>query len=81
MAYPTNYRYTKEHEWLDVNGNIGTIGITDYAQNTLGDIVFVEMPKVGDTVTGGATFGCKDAAIAICIIVSGSCTTFDIAIA
>ena len=51
MAYPTTYRHTKEHEWLDVSGNIGTVGITDYAQNTPGDIVFVELPKVGDTVT------------------------------
>ena len=65
MAYPTNYRYTKEHEWLDVNGTIGTIGITDYAQSTLGDIVFVELPKVGDKVTGGATFGSVESVKAV----------------
>ena len=50
MAYPADYRYTKEHEWIQVDGNIGTVGITDYAQNSLGDIVFVDLPKVGDKV-------------------------------
>ena len=48
MAYPADYRYTKEHEWLKVDGNTGTVGITDHAQESLGDIVFVELPKVGD---------------------------------
>ncbi len=48
MAYPTNYRYTREHEWIVADGKIGTIGITDYAQNSLGDIVYVDVPKVGD---------------------------------
>ena len=47
MTYPADYKYTKEHEWLKVDGNTGTIGITDHAQNSLGDIVFVELPKVG----------------------------------
>jgi glycine cleavage system H protein len=47
MAYPPTYRYTKEHEWIDVKGDLGTIGITDYAQCKLGDIVFVELPHVG----------------------------------
>ena len=65
MAYPTNLKYTKEHEWLDVAGNIGTVGITDYAQSTLGDIVFVELPKVGDKVTGGATFGSVESVKAV----------------
>jgi glycine cleavage system H protein len=65
MAYPTNLKYTKEHEWLDVSGNIGTVGITDYAQSTLGDIVFVELPKVGDKVTGGATFGSVESVKAV----------------
>src|SRR3984957_6366745 len=65
MAYPTDYKYTKEHEWLSVSGNIGTIGITDYAQNTLGDIVFVELPKVGDSVTGGKTFGSVESVKAV----------------
>jgi glycine cleavage system H protein len=49
MAYPESYRYTKEHEWIDVEGTTAKVGITDYAQNSLGDIVFVELPKVGST--------------------------------
>jgi glycine cleavage system H protein len=57
MSYPTEYKYTKEHEWLSIEGTTGTIGITDYAQNSLGDIVFVELPKVGDTLEAGAIFG------------------------
>jgi glycine cleavage system H protein len=57
MAYPANYKYTKEHEWIAVEGNIGSIGITDYAQDSLGDIVFVELPKVGDALEAGKTFG------------------------
>ena len=57
MAYPTKYRYTKEHEWIELDGSIGTIGITDYAQNSLGDIVYVDVPKVGDAVTANQTFG------------------------
>ena len=50
MPYPTNYRYTREHEWISVDGAIGAIGITDYAQNSLGDIVYVDAPKIGDSV-------------------------------
>jgi glycine cleavage system H protein len=65
MPYPATYKYTKEHEWLDVAGNVGTIGITDYAQSTLGDIVFVELPKVGDKVTGGSTFGSVESVKAV----------------
>src|ERR1700744_2580519 len=57
MAYPDNYRYTKEHEWLLVDGDTGTVGITDYAQSSLGDIVFVELPKVGQEIEAGSTFG------------------------
>ncbi len=65
MAYPTNYRYTKEHEWIGVEGGIGTIGITDYAQNSLGDIVYVDVPKVGDEVTANATFGSVESVKAV----------------
>src|ERR1700739_660897 len=65
MAYPTNYRYTREHEWIAVAGNIGTIGITDYAQNSLGDIVYVDVPKVGDAVTANATFGSVESVKAV----------------
>ena len=65
MAYPTNYRYTKEHEWIGVDGGIGTIGITDYAQNSLGDIVYVDAPKVGDEVKGNTTFGSVESVKAV----------------
>jgi glycine cleavage system H protein len=77
MPYPTNYKYTKEHEWLSVSGSIGTVGITDYAQSTLGDIVFVELPKVGDKVTGGQTFGSVESVKAVSDLyspISGSVT-------
>lgn len=57
MAYPANYRYTREHEWIEIDGKTGKIGITDYAQNSLGDIVFVESPKVGAAVKKNETFG------------------------
>lgn len=65
MAYPAEYRYTKEHEWLQVDGSKGTVGITDYAQNSLGDIVFVELPKVGDTVEAGKIFGSVESVKAV----------------
>jgi len=65
MAYPRNYRYTREHEWIELSGSIGTIGITDYAQNSLGDIVFVDMPKVGDSITANATFGSVESVKAV----------------
>jgi glycine cleavage system H protein len=65
MAYPADYRYTKEHEWIKVDGTIGTIGITDYAQNSLGDIVFVDLPKVGDTVEAAKSFGSVESVKAV----------------
>ena len=65
MTYPANYRYTREHEWIAVEGKIGTIGITDYAQNSLGDIVYVDAPKVGDPVTANATFGSVESVKAV----------------
>jgi glycine cleavage system H protein len=57
MTYPPAYRYTKEHEWIDVKGNLGTIGVTDYAQGKLGDIVFVELPRVGTTLEAAKSLG------------------------
>ncbi|MGH9495956.1 MAG: glycine cleavage system protein GcvH [Candidatus Sulfotelmatobacter sp.] len=57
MTYPPAYRYTKEHEWIEVNGDLGTIGITDYAQCKLGDIVFVELPRVGTTLEAEKPLG------------------------
>ncbi|WP_353068109.1 glycine cleavage system protein GcvH [Tunturibacter empetritectus] len=65
MAYPADYRYTKEHEWIKLDGNIGTVGITDYAQNSLGDIVFVDLPKVGDTVEASKSFGSVESVKAV----------------
>lgn len=65
MAYPANYRYTKEHEWIEINGAKGTVGITDYAQNSLGDIVFVELPKIGAKVEAGKIFGSVESVKAV----------------
>lgn len=57
LHYPADLRYTKEHEWIRVEGNIGTIGITSFAQDQLGDVVFVEVPAVGAEVAQGKQFG------------------------
>lgn len=65
MAYPASYKYTKEHEWIEVDGAKGTVGITDYAQNSLGDIVFVDLPKVGDKVEAGKIFGSVESVKAV----------------
>ena len=65
MAYPANYKYTKEHEWISVEGAAGTVGITDYAQSSLGDIVFVDLPKVGDAVEAGKIFGSVESVKAV----------------
>jgi|SRR6202790_2233211 len=55
--YPNDYRYTKDHEWIKVSSETGTIGITDYAQHELGDVVFVELPAVGTHIAAGKIFG------------------------
>ncbi len=65
MAYPRQYRYTKEHEWIDAKGAEATIGITDYAQHELGDVVFVELPKVGTALTAGKTFSSVESVKAV----------------
>jgi glycine cleavage system H protein len=65
MAYPANYRYTREHEWIGLTGTIGAVGITDYAQNSLGDIVYVDLPKVGDSVTANESFGSVESVKAV----------------
>jgi glycine cleavage system H protein len=65
MAYPSTYRYTKQHEWIDVKDGVGTIGITDYAQHELGDVVFVELPKPGAKVTAGKSFGTVESVKAV----------------
>ena len=65
MPYPTDRKYTKEHEWIQVNGNAATVGITDYAQQSLGDIVFVETPNVGAELAAGKTFGTVESVKAV----------------
>jgi glycine cleavage system H protein len=57
MAYPTDLHYTKDHEWIRVTGDTADIGITDYAQRQLGDVVYVDLPDVGKTIMAGASFG------------------------
>ena len=68
--YPTEYRYTKDHEWISVDGTTGTIGITDYAQSELGDVVFVEFPKPGSQIKLGQTFGTVESVKAVSEIFS-----------
>lgn len=65
MAYPTDRKYTKEHEWIQVNGSSAAVGITDYAQQSLGDIVFVETPKVGAELAAGKAFGTVESVKAV----------------
>src|SRR5438094_3303298 len=65
MSYPADFKYTKEHEWIKVEGNTATIGITTYAQDSLGDIVFVELPKVGTELAAGKTFGTVESVKAV----------------
>jgi glycine cleavage system H protein len=65
MAYPANYRYTKQHEWVDVQGDLAAVGITDYAQQELGDVVFVELPKPGAKLTAGKSFGTVESVKAV----------------
>lgn len=80
MTYPASYRYTREHEWISLEGTIGTIGITDYAQNSLGDIVYVDAPKVGDRVTAHSTFGSVESVKAVSDLyspVSGTVTAIN----
>ena len=65
MPYPTDLKYTKEHEWIKVDGSSATVGITDYAQGSLGDIVFVDLPKPGSEITAGKTFGTVESVKAV----------------
>src|SRR6476620_6193910 len=65
MPYPADFRYTKEHEWIKSDGATATIGITSYAQESLGDIVFVDLPKVGSDITVGKTFGSVESVKAV----------------
>src|SRR5215472_9430362 len=62
---PEDLHYSKDHEWVRVNGNVATIGITDYAQNSLGDVVYVELPKVGDEFSANESFGSVESVKAV----------------
>lgn len=57
MNFPENVKYTNEHEWIRIEGDVAYVGITDYAQDQLGDIVFVDIPTVGESLSAGETFG------------------------
>jgi glycine cleavage system H protein len=63
--YPEDYLYSKDHEWISVQDNVGTIGITDYAQHELGDVVYVDLPEVGDTFESGEPFGSVESVKAV----------------
>jgi glycine cleavage system H protein len=65
MSYPADLKYTKEHEWIKADGTSATVGITDYAQESLGDIVFVDLPKPGSEITAGKTFGTVESVKAV----------------
>jgi len=65
MGYPSDRKYTKQHEWIQASGTTATVGITDHAQEELGDIVFVELPKVGAEVAAGKTFGSVESVKAV----------------
>jgi glycine cleavage system H protein len=68
--YPADYRYTKAHEWISLKDSVGTVGITEYAQHELGDVVFVEMPKVGAQLKAGESFGTVESVKAVSEIFS-----------
>jgi glycine cleavage system H protein len=77
MAYPSDFKYTKEHEWIKADGKSATMGITNYAQESLGDIVFVDLPKPGTEVAAGKTLGSVESVKAVSDIyapVSGTVT-------
>ena len=82
--YPANFRYTKEHEWVRVDGDVGTVGITDHAQQELGDIVYFDLPKTGTQVPQGGTLGSVESVKAVSDVyapVSGEVTAINTALA
>ena len=82
--YPSEFRYTKEHEWVKLEGQIATVGVTDYAQHELGDIVYVELPSVGARVKAGQAFGTVESVKSVSEIfspVSGEVTEINPALA
>ena len=84
MNFPANLRYTKDHEWISLDGNVATIGITDFAQRELGDIVFVEVETIGKELQAGAVFGTVEAVKTVSDLflpVSGTVTELNPALA
>jgi glycine cleavage system H protein len=82
--YPSDYRYTQEHEWIKISGDIGTIGVTDYAQHELGDVVFAELPAPGAKIVAGKSFGTVESVKAVSELyapVSGEVTEVNPALA
>lgn len=84
MNFPANLRYTKDHEWISLEGNVATVGITDYAQRELGDIVYVEVDSIGKPLEAGAVFGTVEAVKTVSDLflpVSGTVTELNPALA
>ena len=84
MSYPSDYLYTNEHEWVRVEGDLATVGITDYAQHELGDVVYVELPKPGTKLNAGESLGTVESVKAVSDIyapVSGEVTEVNSALA
>src|SRR6202021_4075449 len=65
MGYPAQFKYSKDHEWIEMKGDVATVGITDYAQHELGDVVFVELPKPGAKIPAGKSFGTVESVKAV----------------
>ena len=70
MNYPTNLQYSKSHEWVMTDGDVAVVGISDFAQDALGDVVFVDLPQEGDTVTAGEPFGDVESVKAVSDLIS-----------
>ena len=70
MNYPVELKYTKDHEWLKMEGDIAVVGISDFAQDALGDVVFINLPEVGDAVTAGESFGDVESVKAVSDLIS-----------
>ena len=70
MNYPTDLKYTKSHEWIRYEGDVAVVGISDFAQDALGDVVFVNLPQVGDEVTAGESFGDVESVKAVSDLIS-----------
>lgn len=84
MSFPTNFKYSKDHEWIRVDGKTITVGITDHAQSSLGDVVFVDLPKVGRELKKGETFGVVESIKAVSDLYSpgtGRVTEVNVALA